>query len=114
MMPRDQFFEPDPILRVPTPKYIQNPLKIYKNYENLKKHGRFVCQLFVNKLQSGYGQEDAPGGHKTLGSEKSIDLAEDTRVRFGYVWGTFGYVLGMFDAKNVIFDAKNVIVDAKA
>ena len=31
-------------------------------------------------LQSGYGQEDAPGGHKTLGSDKSIDLAEDTRV----------------------------------
>ena len=31
-------------------------------------------------VQSKFGQEDAPGGHKTLGSEKSIALAEDTRV----------------------------------
>ena len=34
----------------------------------------------VAKVQSTFGQEDGPGGHKTLGSDKSIDLAEDTRV----------------------------------
>ena len=36
----------------------------------------------LGDVQSGYGQEDAPGGHKTLGSEKSLDLAEDARVTF--------------------------------
>ncbi len=40
---------------------------------------RAVGPLFW-QVQSKFGQEDAPGGHKTLESEKSIDLAEDTRV----------------------------------
>ena len=46
---------------------------------------KLVCVIIAKPtmaepIQLKFGQEDAPGGHKTLGSEKSIDLAEDTRV----------------------------------
>ena len=52
-------------------------------------YGRNTGKQTGNQIQSKFGQEDAPGGHKTLGSEKSIDLAEDTTVAIKFELKSF-------------------------
>ena len=50
MMSPDQFFEPDPIFRAPTPKYIQNPSEINKKL--LKKMWSKFDQNFAKNYES--------------------------------------------------------------
>ena len=50
----------------------------------LRRFWRQCSVSFVLFVQSGFGQEDGPGGHKTVVSEQSINLAEVTRVLFAF------------------------------